>query len=144
MKPKPKNCSEADCVGTIVIRGLCRRHYDRQRGAGTNGNRYVTRTQAERQAVKRGGVETPCIDLIAAIIRCAEGPNEPVPTLDGACKSLPPRLFDGATEEDIAVATAACESCPVLSACRAWVLSDESGITTGVVGGLVLDVPARQ
>ncbi len=95
----------------------------------------MTRAQVERQAAQRGGVATPWVDLIAAVIR-------ETPKLDGgACKSLPPQLFDGDTEDDIVAATAACRACPVLDACRTWALDDDSGITTGIVGALVLDVP---
>jgi hypothetical protein len=78
------------------------------------------------------------IPLLAAILRG-------LPKLDGACKAVDPRVMDGATHETRDAALELCSRCPCLDACRAWALSEASGIKTGVVGGLVLGkvLPAR-
>lgn len=50
---------------------------------------------------------------------------------------MDPRIFDGATPEDRAVALDICDACPFLDNCRAWALSVD-GPSSGIVGGLVL------
>lgn len=78
------------------------------------------------------------IPLLAKILR-------ELPKLDGDCKSVDPRVMDGGTHEARDAALALCSRCPCLDACRAWALSDESGIETGIVGGVVFGkaLPAR-
>lgn len=112
-------CVHGSCHSQAALQGMCRRHH------------------AELTPGRRPPTREPWLELIAAIIA-------DTPKLDGPCKTMAPRIFEGRTEADIDAALAACNSCGVRRQCAAWAMSETSGVTTGVVGGLVLDVPARQ
>jgi len=134
---KPQHCRhECDCGSAIHAKTLCRKHYDEARGDVTNGLRHARRRHKRTDDKRPTRSAEAWVDLIAAI------PRETT-KLNGACKSLLPSVFDGKTAADVAEALDACARCPVLDACRARALTKASGVTRGVVGGLVLDAPAR-
>lgn len=78
------------------------------------------------------------ISILAEILR-------ELPKLDGDCKGVDPRVMDGGTHETRAAALELWSGCACLDACRAWALSEASGIESGIVGGIVFGkaLPAR-
>lgn len=123
-------CSVEGCREPHHARLFCQTHYIRQK-------RGLPLAAPRRNLKPRTVAMTPELDLIAAILRG-------LPKLGGACKDLPAHIFDGDSEADVAPALDICDACPVRATCREWVESAGSGITTGIAGGLVLDVPARK
>jgi hypothetical protein len=130
-KPKPTHCATCGVGGTFA-HGLCRKHYDAQR------KKSKPKPKPKRYALAHAGTGEGTLAALAAILR-------DTPKLDGLCKAHPDaNVFDGETEADVAEALVTCARCPFRRQCADWAMSDESGISTGIVGGLVLDVPARR
>jgi hypothetical protein len=107
-KPTKRCTVDGGCSVKVFARGLCRKHYD----AARKDKRHQAAADKRAQAARLAPRELPWLDLLLKVLA-------DTPKLDGDCKDMDARMFDGETESDTRQALAVCEACPVRQSCAA-------------------------